>query len=234
MKLSKLKRLHVVIIGAVVCAIVGAGLFFLVIKKSNEKLAAAQAQWDQYQPTGNIENVRSMERDRDKARAEVATAQNDLDRYMISKMPNLVFSDPPGSQPGTGRAMGMFALYHEETQVLPPLLVRWALTKSKVSLDSGFTIGAPPFNPNDPIFESDVIKIPVGKVKVTGTYTDILAHIRKWNDCGRLVQVGAPSFTGNSPKLSCDYDMTVYIMPKSKADKTKPLGIAGAPGASKG
>ncbi len=232
MKQTKLRRIHVVIIGIVVCAIIGAGMFFVMIKKSNEAMKAEQARLDQFAPTGTPSNVKAAEKDRDAARIEVADAQNTLDKYMRAKMPYLNFSDPPGADPGTGRATGMLALYTEETQNLAPLLYRFAGRTPGVAVLSEITIPAPPFNPNDPMFAQDVITLAVGKMKVRGSYKAIMNHIRSWSACGRLVDINAPSFTGTSPKLECEYDMTVYLMPKFKADTTKPLGIASAAAAT--
>jgi Tfp pilus assembly protein PilO len=235
MKQTKLRRIHVVIIGIVVCLIIGAGMFFVLIKKSNETLNIETKRRDQYAPTGTPQNVQAAERDRDAARREVADAQIKLDKYMKSKMPMLNFQDPAGAEAGTGRMMGMIQLYNEKTETLAPLIYRWARKSRGVTISGDLSIPTPSFNPNDTAFEADVYTLPIGKLKAKGTYKAIMDHIRNWSSCGRLVSVNGLSFTGSSPNLECEYDLTVYLMPRFKADSTKPLGMAnaaaGAPGA---
>lgn len=221
MSFSKLRRIHVIIIGALVCAIVAAGMYFVLIKKANEKLALETSRYDQYKDSGTVVNVQMAEQELVKARLEVADSQSKLERYMRTRMPNLNL---------TQRDTGMIALWHEQSEVLGPLLIRW-IRQSGVSLASAITVPAPPSSPNDPVLDSSPITISIGQVTVQGSFKRLMDHIRKWNSCSRLVMIDSPTLSGQSPNLTCNYTMTVYIFPREPAGPQYAMwGVAGVSG----
>lgn len=208
MSLSKLKQLHVIIIGAFLCVAAGVALFFLMIKPQNVALAAATARRDTAATVGNASAEQTAIADLNKAILQVAQTQQQLDAEMKRRMPDLSFSR---------RDYGMLALWNEYTKTLGPLLNGFARDKSVEVQNPGFVIPTPPVNPNDPIFDQDVIIIPLGKIQAMGDFSSLMANVQRWNNCRRLVMVGPPTLAGNSPNnLVASYDLTCYIFPVAK------------------
>lgn len=219
MNLSKLKKIHIIIIGAVVCVLVAAGLYFVPIKKASAALQEETKRLNQYASTGTQMNVDNKKADVQKALQEVAEAQIQLDKYMRTKMPNLNFAR---------RDIGMLALWHEQSEVLGPLLINW-IKRSDVKLSSSISIPAPPVNPNslssDP---NSPIRLDLGKVKVEGNFKRLMEHVRRWNSCNRLVMIDSPTLSGQSPNLSCEYGLTVFLFPRTPAGPEIPMAGGGA------
>lgn len=203
MSLSKLKRLHVIIMGALLCVITGVGFFFLLINPVMKEKALTQTE---YEASKAIADTLPMAtQDFNAAKVEVSAAEGQFAAYEQSKMPNLSFAQ---------RDQGMLDLWHEQVEVLGPLLIRCA-SRGGVRLTSEITIPAPDTNPN--AMPTDLITIPIGNVTVVGDFPSILRNIRAWNTCPRLVRVDKPSISGVSPFLTASYDITVYIFPKGIA-----------------
>lgn len=217
MSLSKLKRLHVIIIGSVACVACAAGLFFLLIKPVNETITTTSQQLDASTAVA-IQKPASI-RDLAAAKNEVVQNETKLNRFQASKMPNLSFAE---------RDKGMIQLWHEQSETLGPILERWGSRDG--ILQTSISIPAPPSNPND--LQPGMIKISVGKVDVAGNFKSLLRNIRGWNDCPRLVQIDHPCLSGTSPALKATYDMTVYIFPRSDPGPQIAMAGAGAAAAS--
>jgi hypothetical protein len=211
MSLSKLKRLHVIIIGSVACVVCAAGLYFLLIKPLDASIAETTAQLDASRLVAN--QLDTSVRDLDAAKSEVIVNEAKLNRYQVSKMPNISFAE---------RDKGMIQLWHEQSETLGPLLERWGSKHG--TLLSGMPIPAPPANPNE--LQPGMIKISVGKVDVAGNFRSLLSNIRSWNQCPRLVQIDRPSLSGTSPFLKASYELTVYIFPRT--DPGPQIAMAGA------
>jgi hypothetical protein len=221
MSLSKLKRLHVIIIGVVACVLCAVGLFFLLIKPLNEQIATTTSQLTEAQ--GIAAQLPESKQQLVAAQSQVRLVQIQLDRYQASKMPNLSFVE---------RDKGMLQLWHEQSEVLGPVLERWA--SRGVRLESGIGVPAPPSNPND--LQPGMIKIPLGKVDIDGNFRALLDNLRGWNNCPRLVQIDRPSLSGTSPFLKATYEMTVYIFPRTEPGPSIKMAGGGgaAPGAAPG
>jgi hypothetical protein len=203
MSFSKLKRLHVMILGALLCVITGVGFFFLLISPVMREKAQTQAEYEASKAIAD--QLPMATQDFNAAKQEVSAAEGQFAAYEQSKMPNLSFAQ---------RDQGMIDLWREQVEVLGPLLIRSA-SRGGVRLESQISISAPPTNPNE--VPTDLIKIPIGKVTVVGDFASILRNLRAWNSCPRLVQIDKPSISGASPYLTADYDVTVYIFPKGAA-----------------
>jgi len=220
---SKLKIIHVAIIGALACIIAGTSMLFLMVKPAQARLAALQSRYDKAQSTW--QRKAQVERELDDAKQKNHLMFWKLNYYMDHKMPNLSF---------TNRTVGMVQLWKEQSIVLGPMLKRWP-AKTGVKLTSNFSLPAPPVSPNS--LETTLIKIPVGNFSVTGDFATIMAHLRSWNKFPRLVQIDPVTITGESPTLTATYAVTVYIFPKGEPGPTVPMagGAAatgtGAPGA---
>ncbi len=218
MSLSKLKRIHVIIIGSVLCILAGVAVFFLLIKPQNEKFAAAKARYDKAIVKGNEAAKAKAIEDRQKAMLDYQITQARMDAQMKLRMPNLNFSR---------RDIGMLALWKEQIKTLGPLLENFARDKDVVVRGANFQIPPPPANPNDPLFEQDVLEFKLGDVTVTGDFKHLMNNIRRWNTCRRLVMVGPPKLAGVSPELVQTYSLTCYIFPAAKADSSNKIQMAG-------
>ncbi len=222
MSLAKLRKLHVIIIGSVLCVAAGAAIFFLMIKPEREAYQAAMAERDEAARTGNPQSEAAAIAKRAKAQADYVLALQRLDTQMAKRMPRLNFSN---------RETGMLALWKEQIVNLGPLLESFARDPNpnlKV-LSASFQLPAPPVNPNDAVFSQDVLVFPLGNVQVMGDFKALMNNIRRWNNCNRLIMVGPPTLAGTSPQLMASYPVTCYIYPVAKAGQAT-VQMAGTPG----
>ncbi|MHB9038469.1 MAG: hypothetical protein ACYC64_17595 [Armatimonadota bacterium] len=224
MSLSKLKKIHVIIIGAFLCVVAVVGVFMLLIKPKQEALKAAQARVDKSAPLANAAAENKAIQDLNTAILEVGRIQQALNAEMGRRMPDLSF---------TQRDLGMLQLWHEQIDTLGPLLESFAKDKSVKVLSANFSLPAPPANPNDPVFDQDVLVFPLGNVTVLGNFKDLMLNIRRWNNCSRLVMVTQPVLAGVSPQLTATYSLTCYIFPVAKGgEKIQMAGAGAAAGAA--
>lgn len=225
MSLSKLKKIHVIIIGTVLCIIAGVAIFFLQIKPQREAFAAAKARYDAAVVKGNEGSKQQAIRQRDEAIVAFQVAQGQLDVQMKKRMPYLNFAR---------RDIGMLALWKEQIKTLGPLLESFAHDKNVKVLQAGFQIQPPPANPNDPVFSQDVLVFPLGQVSVSGDFKHLMDNVRRWNNCRRLIMVGPPTLSGVSPQLTASYNLTCYIFPVALGGSTIQMAGSGAAGAAPG
>lgn len=218
MNLSKLRRIHVIIIGLVVWVLLSVGLFFVLIKPASENLKKEQARYDAAAPEATPQKRAEAERKLEQAKIEVAKVEAEFNAVLDQKMPNLRFDQ---------RDKGMLDLWHEQVEVLGPLIEKF-VKQSGVTMLSSIQIPPPPVNPNDPLFSQDYFVVPIGQVRVSGNFNTILDHIKKWNTFNRLVQIDMPSLEGPSPSLTSTYNMSVYIFPRVTAKGAPEIKIAGA------
>lgn len=214
---SKLKSLHVVIIGVVACVLVVGGIYFFIIKKQNEQLTKLNNEYQTLsQEYAKLPSV--------KLRLETARQNNRIitvkyDKYLSEKMPPLSFQN---------RAQGMIALWKEQSEILGPLLQSWP-AKTGVTLTSGVQVPAAPADPN--AIDPTMITIPIGNFTVKGDFTHILSHLRSWNKMNRLVKIDVGKLTGPSPGMTVEYTVTVYIFPRGEAGQNIAMAGAGVAGA---
>jgi flagellar basal body-associated protein FliL len=102
MSFSKLKRIHVIIIGVVVLVIAGAGVFFLQVKPQMDAYKEAKAKYEKESVKGNETAKADAIRQRELATLAFNQAQALLDVQMKRRMPYLNFSR---------RDIGMLALW---------------------------------------------------------------------------------------------------------------------------
>lgn len=221
MSLAKLKKIHVIIIGAVLCVIAGVAMFFLLIKPQKEALAKVQADYNAAIVLGNPDAEAKAVKDLNDAVQQVAIEQQKLNVQMKLRMPYLNFSR---------RDIGMLALWKEEIKTLGPLLENFAHDKHVDVVSAKFSIPAPPVNPNASDFDNTVLAFDLGSVTVKGDFKSVMKNISRWNNCRRLVMVGIPTLSGISPNLMASYPLTCYIFPAVKGGAQIPM--AGTPGSS--
>lgn len=213
---TRLRLIHVVIIGTFACLLVIFGLYFLIIKKANENIAALEARYQTAEAKWN--QKAQME-----ARLLAAQQKNSIvtanyERYLREKMPAISFED---------RTHGMIALWREQGETLGPMLQSWP-RKTGVTLTSQVQVPAAPVDPNS--INTTLIEIPIGSFTVTGDFRTILSHIRSWNTFGRLVRIDTQGISGTSPALQVQYGVTVYIFPRGEPGPNVTMAGAGQPG----
>jgi hypothetical protein len=219
MSFSKLKKMHVIIIGSVLFVIAGVGVFFLQVKPQMDAYKVAKAKYEKESVKGNEQSKQAAIRQQELATLALNQAQALLDVQMRRRMPYLNFSR---------RDIGMLALWKEQIKVMGPLLENFARDGNVRVLQAGFKIAAPPANPNDALFTQDVLVFPLGQVTVSGDFKRVMNNIRRWNNCRRLVMVGPPRLGGESPQLMVSYDVTCYVFPAAKASMESTIDMAGA------
>lgn len=224
MSLAKLRKIHVIIIGSVLCVGAAVASYFLMIKPQQEAFEAAKRRRDEASQVGNSQSQAQAEAELAQAYAEQARVREALDAQMARRMPRLDFSN---------REIGMYALWKEQMLNLGPTLERFARDPNVNVLSARFQIPAPPVSPNDPVFSQDVLVFELGDVQVMGDFKSLMNHIVRWNNCNRLVMVGPPSLAGTSPQIMASYKVTCYIYPVAKAEGP-PLQIAGGAQAGAG
>lgn len=221
MSLAKLKKLHVIIIGVVLCVIAGVAMFYLQIKPKMAAYKAAEARYTKAVVKGNQGSLDQAKRELTKMQTDFMVAQKQLDDQMKLRMPYLNFSR---------RDIGMLTLWKEQTKTLGPLLESFARDKNVTIQQVAFPIQAPPANPNDTLFDQDVLVFPLGTVQVSGDFKHLMNNVTRWNNCRRLVMVGPPELSGISPQLTAKYSLTCYIFPVAKGGSKIQMAGGGAAG----
>lgn len=208
--MSKLRKIHVIIIGCVACALVVGGLFFLLIKPKNESIASVQTELTAATDVAN--RLPSAQRKLAQVKDEYNRQVTSYSRFMRAKMPAITFADRP---------QGMIALWKEQAEVLGPMLQKWP-AKTGVRLLSGVGVPAAPTDPN--AINTSVISLDVGTFQVLGDFHAIMNHIRRWNGFNRLVQITPVKIAGMSPFMTGEYNVTVYLVPLGEAGPTFQMG----------
>ena len=212
--MSKLRKIHVIIIGCAACALVVAGLFFLVVKPANERIAGVETK---LQAATEIANrLPSDQRKLIEVKDEYNKQLTDYSKFMRAKMPAITFADRP---------QGMIALWKEQAEVLGPMIERWP-AKTGVRLVSDVKVPAAPTDPN--AINTTLVQLNVGTFEVRGDFYTILNHVRKWNNFNRLVQLSPIGISGTSPNMTAQYNVTVFLVPSGEAGPVFQMGSGAA------
>ncbi len=219
MILSKLKLLHIVIIGSVVCIGVGVGVYMMLIKPQKELLAKETARYNAAIGEGTMQVLQAAQDDYVKAQNERSRAVAALDDQMRRRMPDMSFER---------RDIGMMELWREQINTLGPLLEGFARDTNVDVLPTSMQIPAPPASPNDAIFDKTLLEFPsVGQIVVHGDFKSLMANVRRWNNCRRLVMVGPIRLAGTSPDLEATYSISCYIFPVAVGGPMIPMAVGG-------
>ncbi len=218
--MSKLRKIHVIIIGCTACVLVVAGLYFLVIKDALVRIKAQEAELQKY--TEIYARLPVAERKLVDVRNQYNMEMARYTNFMRAKMPAISFADRP---------QGMIALWKEQSEVLGPMLQRWP-AKTGVRLMSGVQVPAAPSDPN--AINAGCIPVPIGAFQVQGDFHTILKHVRKWNDFGRLVQLSPIAISGPSPRMTASYSVTVLLVPSGPIGPTFQMGAGGSMASNQG
>jgi hypothetical protein len=226
MSLSKLKQIHVIIIGSFLGVAAGVGMFFLLIKPQQDAYALYLDRYNKAVVLGNDAQERKAQDDLKQAYVNAANIQQMYDLRMRQRMPDLDFED---------RELGMLSWWREVTKTLDPLLNSFAKDSSVANVQVNFQMPALPYTPNDSLFDQDVIVIPLGSVSASGNFKSLMNNIRRWNRCSRLVMLeAAPTLAGSSPNLTVNYPVRCIIFPRAKGGARIDMAAAGAAGGAPG
>lgn len=240
--LAKLNWKHWAIIGVLVCAIIGASLFFLLIKKQQEQLAAKQAEFQKVE--AKAKELPQAREDLRAAKAERDAAMRRLAVYERTKM------IPLSVNTEVDRFHTMVRLWHEQAEVLGPLMERHIgstgvrvpgatavfanlATGQQFEASIGSRVISVPRPPDRPeAINPGWYRIPLGTIQIETTkgFPQVLSFLRSFTRAPRLVTVGAPSITGTSPNLRVSVPIEAYYLVKGSAPAAAGGGAPGEPG----
>ncbi len=219
MSLSKLKKIHVIIIGVLLCIITCVAIYYLMIVPQNDAYKKADDRYNAAIGEGTEQVLAQTRKKYQETLKQYAQVMRDLDAQMRIRMPNLSFAR---------RDYGMIALWKEQLLNLGPLLESFANKGSAKVLDLDMKIPEPPKSPNDPVFDKDVLVFDLGEIKVQGDYKTVLDSVGYWNGCPRLVLTSMPELSGVSPAITAKYNLKCYIFPREKGGPAIPIAGGGA------
>lgn len=196
----------------------------LLVKPKQEAVKAAQARVDKCTLANSASENQAIQ-SLNNAIRETNSIQQIMNEQMKKRMPNLNFAR---------RDLGMLQLWHEQISTLGPLLENFAKDKNVKVINAKFSLPAPPANPNNAIFDQDVLVFQLGTVVVQGSFKDLMANIQRWNNCSRLVMVSQPMLSGISPNLTASYALTCYIFPAAKGGEKIQMAGTGEAGDAAG
>ena len=202
-------------------------MFFLAIKPQQVAFAAAQKRCVDAGQLGNDEMERQAGEALKAAIANASSVQETYQAQMRRRMPDLNFQD---------RELGMLSWWREARNLMP-MLSSFAKDPGVVDVQSGFSMPELPWSPNDPLFNQDVIVIPLGQVSVVGDFKSLMNNIRRWNMCPRLVMIDSsipPALSGSSPNLTMTYAVKCVIFPTEKGGDLVRMAGTGQPGGQGG
>ncbi|HEX2998916.1 MAG TPA: hypothetical protein VHR86_01585 [Armatimonadota bacterium] len=239
--LAKLTWKQVAVIGIIVCAIIGASIYFTLIKKQQEQIVKLTKDLQTVQSKANEKDA--AQADVDKANADMASAEHRLSIYERSKMIPLSLNSE------VDKYYSMVRLWREQSEVLGPLMERHIastgvqLTSASngafsslvngqsFSLGTGSSVISVPKPPESPsAIPSGWYRISLGNITVRTRrgYPQVRNFLRSFTRAPRLVSVGSPSISGHSPNLTVTVPVSVYYLVKGGAAAA--AAPAGGPG----
>lgn len=223
MKLNRISPWVIAGVGVGLSLLAIVGLYFLLIKPTQEETAVQQGIYDQNfadsTPGAQKKAAKQL------ADAKLAVQQIKFKWAVVSaaRMPRYDVSN---------RTLALQQITYELTRYLGPDLQR-QLHTTGVRSDTQIAIPAPPLSPND--ISAAPVVVPLGIITVTGDFRHILTHFYDWQSFNRLVVADSLALTGNSPYMTATYTANLYIFPQND-DKLGPIipgagGGAATPGA---
>lgn len=216
MKTTRTSPVIVAVIGVVLSLMAIAGIFFGLIKPTQDKIGVAQARFDAAYFDSTLAEQTKAKKLLDADLLIVMTTQQQWAQTDAALMPRFDVSNRFGA---------LRQLTTELTQYLGPDLEQHS-RQPGVRSTSNFNLPAPPVNPND-ITNAPVV-IPLGTVTDVGQFRGILTHVYNWQYFNRLVLIDNLALHGNSPYMSGNYTATLFIFPQN--DTKLPPVIAAAGG----
>ncbi len=234
----RLTPLIVIIVGSVLCVLAPVLIFFLMIKPTNEAIAAQQVTYDQnsaFLGPGPLNEANKKLAD---AKVQLKQTSDQWDFIMRTKNPMIDLSD----------RWKAWQQYNNEVLVtLGPTLnkfwMRDVFGKKKGKTSAVAPLGSLGFtasissDPNS--VKGGILTIPItqvawptdgsliagtggsGSISVIGTFQGDLDHIGVWNRFSRIVQVDGLSLSGYSPFITATYSAKIYEF-MTNSDKVGP------------
>jgi hypothetical protein len=233
MSASKLTAAHVYIIGGVVAVILGAGLFFLLIKPVSDEIAAQEATKGQKLTT--LQNnpgqaLTTAKADVEKAKAEEVVAKAKWRSFMVAQSPPAQYAIPTGSREERLRKMAgwwqLSPFIRRETE-------RFARGMPGVRVLTNFAV--PQANPDPMAVPQSMVVYDLGDMSATGSFSRVMAWARRWNQYRFMNAVDnlAVRLVGANGRVQATAHLTLFIYPMIEpAASAAPA--AGAPGGAPG
>ena len=216
MKLNRVSPLIIAVIGVVLSLLAIAGIYFLLIKPTQDETTVQQSIKDQNFSDSTTAAQKAAQKTLADAKIKVQQTKFQWAIKSAARMPRYDVSN---------RTQALQQLTYELTRYLGPD-IQHQLKATGVKSDTQVVLPPPPLSPND-ITAAPVV-VPLGTIAVTGDFRHILTHFYEWQYFNRLVLVDNLTLSGSSPYLTATYTATLYIFPQND-DKLGPI-IPGAGG----
>ena len=204
MKTNRLTPPIVAAIGIVLSLMAVGGLFYFLIKPTQDSLTEQQARYDQNYPDSTQIAQKNAQNLLNANKQKVLQTKLQWAQVEGALMPPYDVSDRPKA---------WRQLTYELGHYLGPDLNRH-MKSTGVTTNTIFALPAPPASPND--ITAAPLVIPLGTVNVyNGSFRQILTHFYEWQSFNRLVLVDGLTLQGNSPFMQGSYNATVYIFPQN-------------------
>ncbi len=223
--MGKLKALHVMIIGVILIVIIGAAIFFLVIKPAKEELARVTAKRDERkQVAARLDQAKAALKE---AKEKAAEAKAKLQVIKDTKTVPITFkaADPHET---------MIALWHELREDFPPQWNRFLESFEDVDVLAG-QIGPQPV-PDSPPAPQEFYQEAAPQVQVRGSFEAVKDFIRHLKEFQRLVSFNSIQLTGaEGGDVIAAIPVTIFLMTEVPAGAGGAAAAGGAmPGAMPG
>ena len=226
MKLNRISPAIIAAIGIVLSLLAIVGIYFLLIKPTQDETQVQQTIKDQNYPDSTPAAQKAAQKTLAAAKVTVQQTKFQWAVKSAARMPRYDVSN---------RTLALQQITYELTRYLGPDIQRQIKTTG-VKSDTQVVLPTPPLSPND-ITAAPVV-VPLGIITVTGDFRHVLTHFYEWQYFNRLVLVDGLTLTGSSPYLTATYTATLYIFPQND-DKLGPVipgagGGTAAPGGATG
>jgi len=222
MKNNRLSPTVVWVVGTVLCIAAIAGIYFGLLKPTQEQIDVAQGRYDAAYPDSTPQQQALAQKGLEAANQYVQTTQHLWAIQDAKLMPRFDVSN---------RFLAWKQLTYELTQSLGPSLERHSRS-SGVHVTTAFSLPAPPVNPND-ITNAPVV-VPLGTITDVGDFRSLLTHVYNWQFFNRLVLIDNLALHGNSPFMQGTYTATIYFFPQNDTKLPPPIPAAGTGTAATG
>ncbi|KPJ62910.1 hypothetical protein AMK68_04360 [candidate division KD3-62 bacterium DG_56] len=198
MRLSKLTRKQVMIIGILILVVVAAGGYFALIKGASERYHNAVKERDDARALA--EQVPQLREDYEKTEQAHARAERRLNAIYAAKMPYISVKNPVDA---------LTRLWNEYgDNGMGPILEKWARgTGNWVG-----TFGLPDVRTDPPPQDTKEIAVDLESFAITAkSFPKLLAFLRAMGTMPRLGSIKRVKVTGSTPALKVEAPMTVYL-----------------------
>ena len=246
----RLTPIVIIIVGSVLCIGAPVGIYFGVIKNTQQKIADQQAIVDANQKYVGPGPLMAAQRALETAKSQLVQTQGEWDFIMRTKNPKIDMSD---------RFTAWEQYWKELGYTLAPMIDKFWLRNvrsAKGHADVAVPLGRLSYDgkvspdPNN-FVSGSILTIPLsmtawpqggangqsftssggggGSISVMGTFDADLRNVGEWNKFSRIVKIDGLSLSGYSPFITASYNATIYEF-LTNADKPGPaVPSGGAP-----